>query len=480
MKNDGGVLPLRRGLKRIAVIGPNADVAQLGDYTPIPFGFEPVTPLAGLRRLAGPETEIVHVRGAGIDLHDTLAIPGSCLQTPEGRDAGLRAEYFNNPDLKGEPTLVRIDPQVDFDWSWRTPDERITSASFSVRWTGLLRCDQSFDGHVGVQSGHDMKLWIDDKQVAAIAPAWPRNASPFRFEAGRAYVIRAEFRVTMPSGGVKHARIGWDRGQLEVEEAVKLARASDAVIVCAGEDSIVVGEGRDRADLRLPGRQRELIRALCATGKPVVLVLQIGRALTLDWEAQHVPAIVNCWFAGEAGGQAVAEAIFGDVNPAGRLPVTFPRSVAQLPIYYNELVGGHGAYGDQDHQPLFTFGHGLSYTRFEYSDLHVEPATIGPDDRAVVRVTVRNAGERAGDEVVQLYLRDRVSSVARPDRELRGLRRIRLKPGQTQSIEFEVGPSHLRLLDARMKWVVEPGEFDVMVGGGLAPAVKGRLTIERR
>jgi beta-glucosidase len=221
----------------------------------------------------------------------------------------------------------------------------------------------------------------------------------------------------------------------------------------------------DRADLGLPGEQEALVRAVLATRTPTVLVLIHGRPLSIPYLAEHAPAILDGWYLGQETGTAVAEALFGDVNPGGKLPVTVARHVGQLPVFYNRKPSARRGYLFDTTQPLFPFGYGLSYTTFTYANLRVAPARIGPRARTSVSVDVTNTGARAGDEVVQLYIRDEVSFATRPLEELRGFRRLTLQPGETRTVSFDLGPEHLAYHGADMKRVVEPGRFDIMVGG---------------
>ncbi len=256
-----------------------------------------------------------------------------------------------------------------------------------------------------------------------------------------------------------------------IAEAVEVARQADAVLLVLGENESTCREGwsaghlGDRDTLDLPGRQDDLARAVLGTGTPVVVLLLNGRPLSIVELAEHAPAILEGWYLGQETGTAVADVLFGDVNPGGKLPITFPRSVGQIPAFYNHKPSARRGYLFHSNAPLFPFGHGLSYTTFAYDNLRVTPQQIAPDGGAVVRVEVTNTGRRAGDEVVQLYLRDRVSSATRPVKELKGFRRITLQPGETQTVEFTLTLEHLQFLDARMQLVVEPGLFDVMVGG---------------
>jgi beta-glucosidase len=247
-------------------------------------------------------------------------------------------------------------------------------------------------------------------------------------------------------------------------------------VIVAG---IEEGEFRDRALLRLPGHQEELILAVAATGRPVVVVLVGGSAITMPGWLDRVDAVLDTWYPGEEGGRAVADVLFGDANPAGRLPITFPVAEGQLPLAYNHKPTGRGDdYLDLTGQPLFPFGYGLSYTTFAYAALVIEPAEIAAGAAATVRCRVRNTGARAGDEVVQLYVRDLLATVARPVLQLAGFQRVRLAPGEERDVSFSIGPEHLRMLDRDMRWVVEPGAFRVLVGSSSKDIrLRGELTV---
>lgn len=257
------------------------------------------------------------------------------------------------------------------------------------------------------------------------------------------------------------------------DAAVDAARKSDVVVIAVGESADMSGEATSRSSLDLPGRQLDLVKAVQATGKPVIVVLMNGRPLTINWIAQHTPAILETWFAGTQAGNAIADVLFGDVNPGGKLPVTFPRSVGQEPLYYNHMNTGRppdannkytSKYLDVSWTPLFPFGYGLTYTQFRLSNLRLSAQRIRPDGRLNVRVEVENTGRRAGDEVVQLYLKDMAASVTRPVRELKGFQRVTLRPGEKRTIEFTLMPEQLGFYDREMRFVVEPGEFKVILG----------------
>ncbi|MEY4135817.1 MAG: hypothetical protein RL386_2167 [Bacteroidota bacterium] len=266
-------------------------------------------------------------------------------------------------------------------------------------------------------------------------------------------------------------------------EAIKAAKSAEVVIMVLGEHGFQSGEGRSRANLDLPGVQQELLEAVYKVNKNIVLVLMNGRPLTITWAQDHIPAIVEAWHLGSQSGNAVAQVLFGDYNPSGKLPMTFPRSIGQVPLYYNTFSTGRPGpqelvfwahYNDEANAPLYPFGYGLSYTTFEYSGLEIIPVGQG---RFEVRVTVKNTGQRAGEEVAQLYIQDKFASIVRPVRELKGFKKIALAPGASQRITFEVGDEALGYFDNSGKFIVEPGEFEVMVGGNSQEGLKGKLAL---
>ena len=471
LKNEGDLLPLSKSLKKIAVVGPSAAVARLGDYTPAIEGFEPVTLLEGIRSMVGGDAEVVHVKGCGITEDELDPVPSSRLRTPES-EPGLRAEYFATPDCSGEPVLERTDPHIDFNWALAKPDEAISADTFSVRWTGTLVPEVSGEGRLGAVTNDSMRIWLDGE---SIVDGWGEGKSastsvPVTFEAGREYALTVEYRK---DGGGVMIRLGWNLGGEGIEAAAEAARGAEVAIVAVGGSIATCGEWFDRTSLDLPGNQQRLVEAVAATGTPTVVVLQNGRPLTVNWIAENIPAIVEAWYPGEQGGRAMAEVLFGEVNPSGRLPVTFPRSVGQLPMHYNRYPAKRHGYVDEEMTPLYPFGFGLSYTTFEYSHVAILPQKTGPAGVVEVTVEVTNTGERAGEEVVQCYVRDVASSVITPMTSLKGAQRVRLEPGETRSISFELGPKDLALLDRNFNWVVEPGEFEVTVGPHSGQGVTG-------
>jgi beta-glucosidase len=263
----------------------------------------------------------------------------------------------------------------------------------------------------------------------------------------------------------------------EINNAAELAAKSDVAVVVVG---IEEGEFRDRAYINLPGRQEELINKTAATGTPVVVVIVGGSAVTMNNWLKNVPAVIDVWYPGEEGGNAVADVLFGDYNPAGRLPITFPVFEGQLPLVYNHKPTGRGDdYNNLTGQPLFPFGYGMSYTTFEYSDLKIDRNNISTSDSSVVRCKITNTGKLAGDEVVQLYIRDELASVARPVIELKGFCRIHLNAGETKEVSFTVNPEMLSMLDIDLKKVVEPGDFRMMIGASSKDIrLRGIITVK--
>ncbi len=273
------------------------------------------------------------------------------------------------------------------------------------------------------------------------------------------------------------------------EEALRAAKESDVAVIAVGESADMSGEAASRSSLDLPGRQLDLVKAVQATGKPTVVVLMNGRPLTINWIAENTPAILETWFAGSQAGNAIADVLFGDVNPGGKLPVTFPRAVGQIPLYYNHKNTGRppeannkytSKYLDVDWRPLFPFGYGLSYTQFKITNLQLSAQRIPLDGKLIVTVDVENTGKRAGDEVVQLYIRDVAASVTRPVKELKGFQRITLQPGERKRVEFLLTAEQLGFWNRQMRFLVEPGGFKVMVGPNSEDLIEGEFEVEKR
>ena len=470
LKNERRTLPFdRTKFASLAVIGSDAVEARLGGYSGP--GIAKVSILDGIRarlRQGSGGQAVQYAQGPGRATREFVVIPADALSsTSNGTTVpGLLAEYFDNNRLEGQPRIVRTDSRMDFRWTLNSPGRGLPFDWYSVRWTGLLKVPQSGVKRIAIEGNDGYRLYLDGR---LLIDNWKKQSYRTRIEAidlrpGSSVDIRLEY---YESTGNARLKLMWDVGVLDdsqerIAEAVALASQSDAAIVVAGLEE---GEFRDRAMLALPGRQEELILRIAATGKPVVVVLVGGSAVTMSRWIDRVSAVLDAWYPGEEGGNAVADVVFGDYNPAGRLPITFPMAEGQLPLYYNHKPTGRGDdYLDLTGQPLFPFGFGLGYTTFEYSNLRVEPSPIAASDSATVKCTITNTGSVAGDEVVQLYIRDVLATVARPVMELKGFQRVLLQPNESRDVVFNLGPEHLRMLDRDMNWVVEPGAFRLMIG----------------
>lgn len=465
LKNQNNLLPLKKTLRNIAVIGPSAAVCRFGDYSSASSVDRGVTLLDGIKAMVSEGTNITYNSGCSILDADIKPIPQSWLRGIDGKP-GLTGEYFNKLDFSGEPVCTRVDSMINFNFIYSKPAPGVNADSFAVRWSGTLLTDRDFKGCIGLSTMDSMRLWIDDRLMI---DGWEElNANQmldFDFIQGSAYKIKIEYKNDQ-----RGARVifGFNDGRLNMEEAIRIAKNAEIAIVAVGDSEETCGENLDRADLNLPGRQLDLVKAIHATGTPVILVLQNGRPLSINWENDNLPAIIEAWHVGEQGGRAIAKVIFGEVNPAGRLPMSFPKSVGQIPVHYNRCPFSATKYVEMDWLPLYPFGYGLSYTDFKYSNIRLSKAEIRADETVEVSFDVTNTGDCGGEEVAQLYIHDEYSSVLRPYKELAGFKRIYLDKGETKTVILTLGNEQLRLLNRNFEWVVEEGKFEVMVGNNSA------------
>jgi len=511
LKNDG-LLPLRKDTGAVAVVGPNADdvVALLGNYNGTPS--HPVTILAGIRAAVSPGTRVLYARGVDLvegreDPRAAEAIPSAFLRpAPGSAERGLAGAYFRGRDLEGEPVMRRPDPKVDFRWDRGSPtDEPVARGEleasraldgddFSARWTGVLVPPVSGEYELVVTANDGARLFVDGRKVL---DEWSetsvaRAASvKVRLEAGREHGLKLEYFEGTRDAEV---RLGWrpPGTGTPFEEAIRAARAADVVVFVGGLTAEVEGEemrvsypgfaGGDRTDIELPAVQQRMLEALHATGKPVVLVLTTGSALGVRWAKQNLPALVVAWYPGQQGGSAVADVLFGDASPAGRLPITFYESAAQLPPFADYAMEGR-TYRYLRKEPLYPFGFGLSYTRFEYSGLRLSRPRLGNGDRLEVSLEVANAGTCAGDEVVQLYVRDAEPRAGSALRQLRGFERIRLAAGERKAVRFALVPERdfARYDETRKASTVDPGGYAIEVGSSSGDLrLHDRVVVEQR
>jgi beta-glucosidase len=494
LANDG-LLPLGKRTGRIAIIGPSATslIALEGNYKGTPTA--PVLPLDGMEAAFGPE-RVVYAQGAPFVAEIALPVPRTVF------GAGLKAEFFNGAQLKGPPVATRTDRQIDFDWNAAAPESGVDPNSFSVRWTGTLtppaagdysfevadrRCDPSDDHETYVLQIEGAEEFRATSTCEDFGQPRPKVTLHFADSSPHRFTFEYTHRSPRFSAGVT---LTWKAPeQVLLEEALLRARSADVVVAFVGLVPWLEGEempvhiagfdGGDRTTLTLPDSQTKLLTALAGTGKPLVIVLESGSAVALGSIANRARAIVQAWYGGERGGQAIAEVLSGAVNPSGRLPVTFYVSTSQLPAFADYSMQGR-TYRYFKGRPEYPFGHGLSYTRFAYTGLHVASPSLRAGSTQEVVVSVRNSGAVAGAEVVQLYLS--VPGVhGAPLRSLKGYERVELAPGQVKAVRFRLSARDLALAadDGRMQ--VGPAQYRLWVGGGQpgtgAPGLAGQFKV---
>lgn len=475
LKNDGA-LPLNREIKSIAVIGPNADdlPVLLGNYNGTPV--DAISPLEGIRRKVSPATKLYYARGC--DLADGVptfeVIPPACLRPigPDAGESGLTADLYDNAELTGDPVQLRIDRTVDFRWKGTTPLTARWGDEFGARWRGFLVTPTTGAYYLGVNGFSGYRLYLDGDLIAGHDDMHHPvlRSKHVELEGGRLYDLRLEY---WSRGLDPQVELLWARPDVDHEAlALEAAEKAEVIVAVMGLSPRLEGEempvhvdgfaGGDRTDIALPGPQVALLERLHGLGKPVVLVLISGSALALPWAAEHLPAIVQAWYPGESGGDAVADVLFGDYSPSGRLPITFYRSVDDLPPFEAYAMEGR-TYRYFLGEPLYAFGHGLSYTEFKYSDLAIRPAAV-QGESVRVSLKVKNSGPVVGDEVVQLYIRHRETSVPRPEKELKGFARVSLQPGKSKGVTFHLPVDLLAQYDSDMILAVEPATIEVLLG----------------
>ncbi|NID13933.1 glycoside hydrolase family 3 protein [Luteibacter yeojuensis] len=480
LKNEHGTLPLR-GTPRIAVIGPNADTVETleANYHATPRA--PVTPLLGLRARFGTE-RVSYAQGSPVAGGVPVPIPETALRTDHGSDAGtgLAGSYFANTRFDGKPLATRVDRTVDFDWDHVTP-AGLPDGRYAVRWTGTLVPPGPGDYTLAVHvercfdcAGHDpVRLFVDGKPVIDDKGDDKDVQATLHFDDARAHDLRLDY---VHSGEDQGVRLQWlPPAEAQLAEAERTVAAADIAVAFVGLSPDVEGEelhvdvpgfdGGDRTDIGLPAAQQALLERATAGGKPLVVVLMSGSAVALNWAQAHASAIVAAWYPGEDGGTAIAQILAGDYNPAGRLPVTFYRSVLDLPPFASYQMKGR-TYRYFKGTPLYPFGHGLSYTSFAYTDARVSAKTVDAGQTVTASVTVRNSGPRAGDEVVQAYVSYPATDTLAPVRNLVGIQRVHLVAGESRTVSFPLDPRRLSSVDASGKRAVVAGNYSLFIGGG--------------
>ncbi len=489
LKNDG-LLPLPKTLGSVAVVGPNADdlTVLLGNYNGTPS--QGSTLLAGIRKKLGPDATVYYAKGCVLadGVPNVEPIPATYLR-PSASEAGaigLTGVYFDNEQFEGDPIFTRTDQGIDFVWKDTSPISGEWADHFAVRWTGSLIPPVSGIYQIGVNGLNAYKLWLDGEQLMDHVDIHHpiMRLTEVKLEAGRLHDIRLEFA----SWGLDpQAHLLWSRpGEDEMTPALEAAAKADVIIAALGLSPRIEGEefpvpvegfDGDRTYIELPPTQMRLLQELAKLGKPIVLVSMSGSALAIPWAAEHIPAIVQAWYPGQAAGQAIADVLFGDTNPGGRLPLTFYTSTEDLPPFDEYAMAGR-TYRYYEGKALYPFGHGLSYTSFEYANLRLDRPEIGVDETVIVQVDVINTGDVTGDEVAQLYVTDIESTVVRPRLDLRGFQRLKLDPGQTATVSFKLAAAQLGFHSDEVGYVVEPGDFRIRIGRSSADLpLEATLTI---
>jgi len=480
LRNKNSLLPLKRTYRTIAVIGPNADSldALLGNYNGTPS--KPVTVLGGIRKRFAA-SKITYAEGIGLIGPVTTAVPTTTLFTTKSRKQhGLKGEYFANTKLEGQPALTRIDKTVNFQWGFSGVSKQL-SKNYSVRWTGVLVPVATGDYLIGFSGQDGYRVWLDGDVVvedwSTHRPATVKTKQ-IRLLKEHAYAIKIEYFQTIRGA---EARFLMGTPDQEKQNALNMARAADLVVLVMGLSARIEGEemnvhaegfaGGDRTRLDLPGPQEELLKSVQSLGKPMVLVLMSGSAVAVNWADENVPAIIEAWYPGGEGGTAVAEALAGDFSPAGRLPVTFYKSVDQLPPFEDYSMAKR-TYRYFDGEALYPFGYGLSYTSFAYGNPQVVKAP-STDQAVTISVDVSNNGPMAGDEVIQLYL-SHPGVAAAPRRALKGFRRVHLGRAEKTTVSFALNDRDLSIVDEAGKHRIVPGTVQVWIGGG-QPTVREGL-----
>ena len=484
LKNDGA-LPFAAGLKKILVVGPLADQTQVlhGNYSGT--ASHAVSALEGIQKQF-PGARVTFEPGTHF-LREHPVIPTSVLSTDDGKP-GLKGEYFAG-DLSGAAKLVRVDPYVDLQLSHADSHALPVPADmkdFSVRWTGVLKPAGSGTYQIGLM-GSMQRLWLDGKLIVDDAIGHDPNPQLATVELtkGHRYPIRIEYQA----GGRTTKLIWLPVGGDPLVEAVSAARDADVVVAVVGITSRLEGEemkvdvpgfrGGDRTSLNLPEEEEALLGAVKGAGKPVVVVLMNGSALAVNWANDHANAIVDAWYSGEEGGTAIAQTLAGDNNPGGRLPVTFYKGVEQLPEFEDYAMKNR-TYRYFTGEPLYPFGYGLSYSKFEYSNMKLSSSELDAGNPVIVDVDVKNASVRAGDEVVELYIRfPKVAGV--PLRALRGFKRVHVGAGEVRHVAFALVDRDLSYVNDAGDRMVGAGDYLISVGGGqpgtAAARAEARLTI---
>ena len=464
LKNSHKTLPIDvLKTKKIAVIGPLANKMEYGGYSPKLSDTIVYNGLVDeLKKING--IEVNYAKGCDI-INLGEIIPKKYLYRPDKKQNGLVGEYFSNANLEGKPKKEDIVDEVKFIWKEQgVAEANISTASFSARWSGYLKIDKDFEGWIGAVADDGFRLFIDDK---IFLEKWgsrtPLTKKELILKKDQFYKISVEFYNSNWSGKIE-LRMG--ENKVDFSEALLVAQNSDVIIAMLGDSPEIIGENVDMSLPKFPDVQEKLIEALYKTGKPLVVCLQNGRPYILNQINDLCDVLLEAWYSGEKGSQALAEIILGKVNPSGKLPVTYPKTFGQFPYHYNQTPSMKHKYIDVDDSPLYPFGFGLSYTTFDYSNLKIEKKEydLNRDTEIAISIDVKNTADVEGEEIVQVYINDVVSSVTTPQKKLVNFNRVFLKPGEQKTVALKINIADLSLWNQDMKKVVEEGVFKIMVG----------------
>lgn len=471
LKNENSILPLSKKIKKIALIGNLADISSIGGYGV--QGARGVTVYEALKKRFGNDIQINLIE-TGVS-NDFSPIASALLSnTVKPLQRGVFVEYFNNTDLSGTPSYSAVEERLQGFWHNLSPAQGINADNFSVRYTGTLSVPTTGEYEFDLYSDDYAKFYINNN---LLLDTWNDNhhiavnRRKIFLRGGEKVAVRLEYAEKSENAAVE---VQWRTTEYVNNSSynhriTQAVASSDVAIVVVGETDMEVGEGRDRQNLNMKQADIDMLEAVAKGGKPVVSVLLNGRPLVFTPVEEKSNAIVEAWFPGENGGNAIVDVLFGDYNPSGKLTISIPKYQGQLPIYYSKKPSSPRSYTDGNGEPLFPFGHGLSYSSFEYSNLSITPENPTVKAHITVTLDVKNTGKVAGTETVQLYVRDKIGSVATPVKALKGFSQIHLKAGETQKVTLSITPEeHLWLINNEMKRVVEPGEFEFMLGSSSA------------
>jgi beta-glucosidase len=483
LKNQDRTLPLKAGIARIAVVGPAAELIQSlqGNYNGPPPS--PVYPLDGIEKRF-PSAKVSYAQGSTLVEGFAVPVEHTALHPTNGSGHGLTAEYFGSPDLSGAPVLTRTDRNINFNWDKVVPIDGLQRNNYSVRWSGSFTPPAPGQYKLGVrvnycyacENAEGFRLYLDGKLLVESRGETTGERgevveAPVTFGDTQPHPIRLEYLHKTGSAGID---LTWQAPAAALRnQAVEAAKQSEVTIAFVGLSPSLEGEempvklagfsGGDRTSIDLPQAQEDLLKALAATGKPLIVVLQNGSALAVNWAQKNANAVLEAWYPGEEGGTAIAETLAGDNNPSGRLPLTFYSSLNQIPPFEEYSMRGR-TYRYFVDKPLYGFGFGLSYTSFAYNNLRIASSTIPAGDPVTVEGDVKNTGAMAGDEVVELYL-TQPKAFETPLRVLAGFKRVHLNPGESAHVSLIIDPRSLGQVDEKGNRVIVPGEYTVSLGG---------------